>query len=78
MLRGERDGGVALAAAVSTDVEDVEKLLADGRPEAALERCSAELLPGLDDDWVLARRDELRERIAQHLAHGGGRRRPGR
>jgi DNA-binding SARP family transcriptional activator/tetratricopeptide (TPR) repeat protein len=68
VLRGERDGGVALAAAVSTDVEDVEKLLADGRPEAALERCSAELLPGLDDDRMLARRDELRDRIAQHLA----------
>ena len=68
MLRGKRDGGVALADAVSTDVEEVERLLADGQPEAALQRCSAELLPGLDDDWVLVQRDELRDRIAQQLA----------
>ncbi len=68
VLRGKRDGGVALADAVSTDVEEVERLLADGQPEAALQRCSAELLPGLDDDWVLVQRDELRDRIAQQLA----------
>jgi DNA-binding SARP family transcriptional activator len=68
LLRGERDSGVALAAAVSTDLEEVERLLRDGQLDAALQRCSAELLPGLDDDWVLARRDELRDRIAEQLA----------
>jgi predicted ATPase/DNA-binding SARP family transcriptional activator len=67
VLRGERDGGVALAADVGTDVEEVERLLAGGEPEAALDRCSAQLLSGVDDDWVLERRDELRDRVAQGL-----------
>jgi DNA-binding SARP family transcriptional activator len=79
VLRGERAGGIALAAEVSTDLDDVQRLLVAGEPEEALERCSAELLPGLDDDWVLEQRDELRDRLARGLsiaaaaAESGGR-----
>jgi DNA-binding SARP family transcriptional activator/tetratricopeptide (TPR) repeat protein len=64
VLTSARDGGVALATHVWTDIDEVERLLAAGEPEAALERCTSELLPGLDDDWVLERRDELRGRLA--------------
>jgi DNA-binding SARP family transcriptional activator/tetratricopeptide (TPR) repeat protein len=67
VLVAARDGGVALAADVWTDVDEVERLLAAGEPEAALERCTSELLPGLDDDWVLERRDELRNLLADGL-----------
>jgi DNA-binding SARP family transcriptional activator/tetratricopeptide (TPR) repeat protein len=67
VLQSERDGGLALAPEVGTDIDDVERLLRDGDAEMAFERCSAELLPGLDDDWVLERRDELRERLAHGL-----------
>ena len=65
VLRGERDGGVALAAEVGTDAEEIERLLAAGEAGIALDRCSSQLLAGIDDDWVLERRDDLRDRIAQ-------------
>jgi DNA-binding SARP family transcriptional activator/tetratricopeptide (TPR) repeat protein len=66
-LVATRDGGVALSADAWTDVGEVERLLAAGEPEAALERGTSELLAGLDDDWVLERRDELRDRLADGL-----------
>jgi hypothetical protein len=56
-----------LAAGVDTDVEEVERLLAAGRAEAALDRCRSQLLPGIDDDWVLQRRDDLRDRLTRSL-----------
>jgi DNA-binding SARP family transcriptional activator/tetratricopeptide (TPR) repeat protein len=68
VLQSERDGGLMLAPEVRTDLDEVERLVKEGDAEVALERCSAELLPGLDDDWVLERRDELRERLAHGLA----------
>jgi DNA-binding SARP family transcriptional activator/tetratricopeptide (TPR) repeat protein len=67
VLVAARDGGVALGAQVWTDVDEVERLLVAGEPEAALERCTSELLAGLDDDWVLERRDELRSRVTDGL-----------
>ena len=67
VLVAARDGGVALGAQVWTDVDEVERLLAAGDPEAALERCTSEFLAGVDDDWVLERRDELRSRVADGL-----------
>jgi predicted ATPase/DNA-binding SARP family transcriptional activator len=67
VLASARDGGVALSTQVWTDVDEVERLLAAGDPEAALDRFTSELLPGLDDDWVLERRDELRSRLADGL-----------
>ena len=73
VLQSDRNGGIALAPEVGTDVDDVERLLGNGDAEVALERCSAELLPGLDDDWVLERRDELRERLARGLGDAAAR-----
>jgi predicted ATPase/DNA-binding SARP family transcriptional activator len=67
VLVAARDGGVALSPDAWTDVGEVERLLAAGEPEAALDRCTSELLAGLDDDWVLERRDELRDRLADGL-----------
>ena len=67
IVRAERDGGLALAAEVRTDVEEVEQLLAAGRPEQALDRCGSELLAGFDEDWVKARREELRAGLAAAL-----------
>jgi DNA-binding SARP family transcriptional activator/tetratricopeptide (TPR) repeat protein len=61
---------VALAGdeAVWTDVGELERLLAGGEVEAALELAGDELLAGLEDDWVYERRDALRDRIAEALA----------
>jgi DNA-binding SARP family transcriptional activator/tetratricopeptide (TPR) repeat protein len=67
VLVAARDGGVALSADAWTDVGEVERLLAAGEPEAALDLCTSELLAGLDDDWVLERRDDLRSRLADGL-----------
>jgi DNA-binding SARP family transcriptional activator/tetratricopeptide (TPR) repeat protein len=67
VLVATRDGGVALGAQVWTDVDEVERLLIAGDLEAALDRCTSELLAGLDDDWVLEQRDELRSRVADGL-----------
>ena len=77
VLVGGRDGGVSLAEAVRTDLDEVVRLLDAGHAGAALERCAGELLPGLDDDWALEQRNELRERLADGLAgeergRGGG------
>jgi DNA-binding SARP family transcriptional activator len=73
VLRGERDGGVVLAADVATDLEDIDRLLQNRDAEVALGRCSAELLPGLDEDWVFERRDELRDRLARGLGDAADR-----
>jgi DNA-binding SARP family transcriptional activator len=67
VLHPRRDGAVALAPEVRTDVEELERLLAAGEPEAALERYRGELLAGFDDDWVHERRDDLRARLAAGL-----------
>ena len=50
------------------DVRAFGQLVATGRREAALDLCRGELLAGLDDDWVLAARDEQRARQGQLLA----------
>ena len=77
IVRAERDGGLALAPEVRTDIEEFEQLLAAGRPEQALERCRGELLAGFDEDWVQERREELRAGLAAGRAGkgrcGGGR-----
>lgn len=67
IVRAERDGGLALGPEVRTDVEEVERLLAGGRPEPALDRCRSELLAGFDDDWVQQRRDQLQTALAAAL-----------
>ena len=67
IVRAGRHGGIALAPEVQTDIGEVEKLLADREPEAALSRCSAELLAGFDEDWIHQRREQLRDGLAAAL-----------
>ena len=67
VLASARDGGVALSPQVWTDVDEVERLLDAGQPEEALDHSGSELLAGLDDDWVLERRDDLQGRLAKGL-----------
>jgi DNA-binding SARP family transcriptional activator len=61
----DRDA-VALEAAW-VDAAELEELLASGRVDEALALRDGELLAGLEEDWVLAARDDLRERIAARL-----------
>jgi DNA-binding SARP family transcriptional activator/predicted negative regulator of RcsB-dependent stress response len=60
-------GSVAIAGDVWTDVAEAESLLTSDA-EAAADRCALELLAGLDDDWVLERRDQMRDRCADAVA----------
>ena len=52
---------------VWVDAREVDALLGEGRADEALALCDGELLAGLEDDWVLAARDDFRERIAARL-----------
>jgi DNA-binding SARP family transcriptional activator len=65
---------VALAGAVDvwTDVGEFDRLLGEGRVQAALGLWSAELLTGLEVDWVYERRDELRQRLSDALGRAAG------
>jgi DNA-binding SARP family transcriptional activator len=67
-LLATRDG-VALAGPdqVWTDLDAFERLVAEDRPEDALELARGDLLEDLDDEWVYARRDEQRARVAALL-----------
>jgi DNA-binding SARP family transcriptional activator len=53
---------------VWVDVGEFERLLQNGEVQAALALSSDELLTGLEDEWVYARRDELRQRLCEALA----------
>jgi DNA-binding SARP family transcriptional activator len=59
---------VGLAEDVWVDAREFDALLDAGKPEAALELARGELLPDLDDDWVLRARDRHRERWSAALA----------
>lgn len=65
--------GLAGDELVWTDVAAFDRCRAQGCLEDALELCRGELLAGLDDDWVYARRDEHRDRVAGVLAQLAGR-----
>jgi DNA-binding SARP family transcriptional activator len=56
---------VALAGPekVWTDIGELERLLGEGRVQAALELWGGELLTELEDDWIYERRDALRQRL---------------
>src|SRR5581483_1764754 len=62
---------VGLAGEVRVDVREFDALVDAGEPEAALELARGELLPDLDDDWVLRARDRHRERWSAALAAVG-------
>jgi DNA-binding SARP family transcriptional activator len=66
-LRADRER-VELGGDVAIDLRDFERLLDSGELDAALELARGELLPDLDDDWVLRRRDRHRERWGAALA----------
>ena len=53
---------------VWTDAAEFASLVAAGQDEEALALCRGELLAGLDDDWLLAARDEQREAQMAALA----------
>jgi DNA-binding SARP family transcriptional activator len=57
---------VALEGA-RVDALEVEALLRDGRADEALALCDGDLLAGLEEDWVLAARDDFRQRLAARL-----------
>jgi len=59
---------VGLAGDVRVDVHEFDALLDAGNPEGALELARGELLPDLDDDWVLRARDRHRDRWSSALA----------
>jgi DNA-binding SARP family transcriptional activator len=63
---------LAGAADVWTDVGELDRLLGEGRVQAALGLWSGELLTGLEDDWVHERRDELRQRVCDALGPAAG------
>jgi len=58
---------VGLAADVWVDLAEAERLRDAGQLEEALALADAELLPGLDDEWAFAARDEHRARTAAML-----------
>jgi DNA-binding SARP family transcriptional activator len=59
---------VGLSGDVAVDLEEFDSLLDSGRPEAALELARGELLPDIDDEWVLRERDRHRGRCSLALA----------
>jgi DNA-binding SARP family transcriptional activator len=59
---------VGLAEDVWVDAREFDALFDAGQPEAALELARGELLPDLDDDWVLRARDRHRDRWSSALA----------
>ena len=66
-LRADRER-VELSADVAVDLREFDRLLDSGEPEAALDLARGELLPELDDDWVLRERDRHRARCGVALA----------
>lgn len=58
---------VGLDGEVWVDVAEAERLRREGRLDEALELCEGELLPGLEDEWVLDARDEHRDWTAALL-----------
>jgi DNA-binding SARP family transcriptional activator len=59
---------VGLADGVWVDIREFDTLLARGDIEPALELARGELLPELDDEWVLVARTEHRDRLSSALA----------
>jgi DNA-binding SARP family transcriptional activator len=66
-LRTDRER-IGLREDVLVDLHQFDRLLDTGEPEAALALAGGELLPELDDDWVLRARDRHRDRCSMALA----------
>jgi DNA-binding SARP family transcriptional activator len=59
---------VGLADDAWVDLREFDTFLAAGEPEAALSLARGELLPGLDDDWVVRARDRHHDHWSAALA----------
>lgn len=69
LLEGERDRIGLRADGLWVDANAVAELVRGGRPAQAVELAErGELLPGLDDDWVVAARDEHRDQVGAAFA----------
>jgi len=68
LLATRDEVGLADDSLVWTDVAEFDRRVEEGLLGEALELNRGELLAGLDDDWVYARRDEHRDRVAGVLA----------
>lgn len=66
-LVATRDSVGFAADTLWTDVAEFGRLVREGRAEAALELCRGDLLPDLDDDWVLEARDQQRREAGEVL-----------
>ncbi len=67
-LVGDRDTITLAGDGLRVDLREARRLLAERQPAAALALCGGELLQDLDDEWVVAARDELDRDLAAALA----------
>src|SRR6516164_5302635 len=67
-LVGDRNHAGIAAERVWVDALAFEQLADDGELEAAVALCRGEVLPDLDDDWVLEARDEHAAALVDVLA----------
>jgi DNA-binding SARP family transcriptional activator/tetratricopeptide (TPR) repeat protein len=54
-------------ADVVVDAREFERLIREGRLDAAAELCDGELLPGVDSEWVYTAREAHRQRLSDVL-----------
>jgi DNA-binding SARP family transcriptional activator/tetratricopeptide (TPR) repeat protein len=67
VLVATRDTVGLVGDAVCVDAREYERLVLEGRLEAAVELCDGELLPGLDGEWVYDARESHRRRFGDVL-----------
>ena len=67
-LAGDRDTITLDGDGLRVDLREARRLLAERQLAAALALCAGELLQDLDDEWVVAARDELNGDLAAALA----------
>jgi DNA-binding SARP family transcriptional activator len=67
LMTTREDVALAGPEEVWTDVGELERLLREGRVQAALELWGEELLTGLENEWVDERRDALRQLLGEAL-----------
>ncbi len=67
-LAGDRDTITLAGDGLRVDLREARRLLAEQQPAAALALCGGELLQDLDDEWVVAARDELDRDLIAALA----------
>ena len=69
------DGRETIGLRCVTDLQEFDRLVAQGDAAAALALCRGELLAGIEHAWALAARAEHARRVARlrgQLAEGGG------